>query len=213
MTGTAGERPLRTGVIASGNGTTLQAIIDAQGARSGVYSVELVLTDRKNAFARERALRAGIPAAEVLTDSSLSREERRKVVSGMVLEYASRNNLDILVLAGSLTIFTDPLITAYSGRIINLHPALLPRFGGPGMYGRHVHEAVLASGETESGCTVHLVDSGCDTGPILLQRRVPVLPGDTPDTLAARVHEAEHTAIIDGIVELSKQFRNRTILF
>jgi phosphoribosylglycinamide formyltransferase-1 len=191
----------------------LQAIIDAQGARSGVYSVELVLTDRKNAFARERALRAGIPAAEVLTDSSLSREERRKVVSGMVLEYASRNNLDILVLAGSLTIFTDPLITAYSGRIINLHPALLPRFGGPGMYGRHVHEAVLASGETESGCTVHLVDSGCDTGPILLQRRVPVLPGDTPDTLAARVHEAEHTAIIDGIVELSKQFRNRTILF
>ena len=85
-----------------------------------------------------------------------------------------------------------------------MHPALLPKFGGVGMWGHNVHEAVLAAGETESGCTVHLVDSGCDTGKILLQRKVPVLPGDTPDSLYARIAPVEHEAMVEGLKELCK---------
>jgi phosphoribosylglycinamide formyltransferase-1 len=90
------------------------------------------------------------------------------------------------------------LLEHYAGRIVNLHPALLPKFGGEGMWGRHVHEAVLASNETESGCTVHLVDAGCDTGTILVQKRVPVIADDTPDTLYARIAPEEHSAIVEG---------------
>ena len=104
------------------------------------------------------------------------------------------------MLAGFLSILRGPLIAAYAGKIINLHPSLLPKYGGPGMYGERVHRAVLAAGETESGCTVHLVDEGTDTGPILLQRKVPVLPGDDADTLAQRIHAEEHAAIVDAVV-------------
>jgi phosphoribosylglycinamide formyltransferase-1 len=100
------------------------------------------------------------------------------------------------------------VIDEYAGRIVNLHPALLPKFGGKGMWGHHVHEAVLAAGETESGCTIHLVDSGCDTGKILLQKKVPVLPGDTAESLAARISSVEHEAIVEGVVELARQIKD-----
>lgn len=105
-----------------------------------------------------------------------------------------------VVLAGYLMWVDTP--PAYAGRVVNIHPALLPRHGGKGMYGRHVHEAVLAAGETESGCTVHLVDAEYDHGQTLLQRRCPVLPGDTPDTLAARVFEQECIAYPQALREL-----------
>jgi folate-dependent phosphoribosylglycinamide formyltransferase PurN len=103
-----------------------------------------------------------------------------------------RQQADLLVLAGYLKLVPAPVIEAYRGRVINIHPALLPAFGGKGMYGHRVHEAVLASGARESGATVHLVDEAYDRGPVLAQARVPVLPGDTAEQLAARVLEAEH---------------------
>jgi phosphoribosylglycinamide formyltransferase-1 len=108
--------------------------------------------------------------------------------------------IDWVALAGYLKLVRVP--GAYRGRIVNIHPALLPKFGGPGMHGRRVHEAVLASGERESGCTVHLCDDAYDTGAIVLQRRCPVLPGDTPDTLAARVFEKECEAYPEALRRL-----------
>jgi len=108
------------------------------------------------------------------------------------LELLRQRHVDLIVLAGYLKLVPPAVIAAYRDRIINIHPALLPSFGGPGMYGLRVHQAVLASGVKVSGCTVHLVDEEYDRGPILAQSRVPVLPGDTAETLAARVLEAEH---------------------
>jgi phosphoribosylglycinamide formyltransferase-1 len=112
-----------------------------------------------------------------------------------------------VVLAGFLSILAGEFIHAYGGRIINLHPSLLPKCGGPGMYGLRVHRAVLAAGEQESGCTVHLVDAGTDTGPILLQRRVPVLAGDTPERLAERIHREEHSAIVEAAAMMAEKFK------
>ena len=108
---------------------------------------------------------------------------------------ATRSIRDILLFSRNLT------------SAINLHPALLPKFGGEGMWGHHVHEAVLAAGETESGCTIHLVDAGCDTGEILLQKRVPVLPGDTPESLYARIAPQEHLAMVEGVELLAQRLR------
>ena len=106
--------------------------------------------------------------------------------------------IDLIVLAGYLSIFTEEFSAAWRGKMINIHPALLPRFGGKGMYGHHVHEAVIAAGETESGCTVHFVGEGVDKGEIILQARVPVFEGDTAESLAARVLEEEHKALPRG---------------
>ena len=108
------------------------------------------------------------------------------------LDLLRQHQVDLIVLAGYLKLVPPAVIAAYRGRIINIHPALLPSFGGPGMYGLRVHQAVLASGAKVSGCTVHLVDEEYDRGPILAQSRVPVFPGDTAETLATRVLEAEH---------------------
>jgi phosphoribosylglycinamide formyltransferase-1 len=213
--------PMKIAVLVSGGGTNLQALIDAQaesgkhsnddasGARSatdaGRYEIVLVIADRTDAYAVERAKKHGIPAELALPPAGVPRAEARLAVSDRVLALAREYRADALVLAGFLTIMGGDVITEYSGRIINLHPALLPKFGGKGMWGHHVHEAVLAAGESESGCTVHLVDSGCDTGPILLQRKVPVLPLDTPDTLAERIHGEEHRAIVEGVTLLSQR--------
>jgi phosphoribosylglycinamide formyltransferase-1 len=171
----------------------------------GLYEIALVIADRNDTYAIERARKAGIPAVLALPPQGVSREEARLAVSNRVLELAKEYRCDALVLAGFLTILSGPVIDAYANRIVNLHPALLPKFGGKGMWGHHVHEAVLAAGETESGCTIHLVDSGCDTGPILLQKKVPVLPGDSAETLAARISEQEHEAIVEGVSTLARR--------
>jgi phosphoribosylglycinamide formyltransferase-1 len=126
------------------------------------------------------------------------------------LSLAETYHIDLVVLAGFLSILAGKIIEKYSGRIINLHPALLPKFGGDGMYGEKVHRAVLEAGEKESGCTVHLVDAGTDTGPILLQRKVPVLQGDTPDSLAERIHKEEHIAIVEAVrMMVERLMKNR----
>jgi phosphoribosylglycinamide formyltransferase-1 len=109
-----------------------------------------------------------------------------------VLEALERHGTDLVVLAGYMKKLGPATLGRFKGRVLNIHPALLPKFGGPGMYGRRVHEAVLAAGEKESGVSIHIVDADYDTGPVIAQERVPVLPGDTPDSLAARVLEQEH---------------------
>jgi len=168
-------------VCASGGGTNLQSLLDRLG-KEGLAAVVLVLSDRADARALDRARRAGV-AAEVLSQPHDPAEW---------IERLARRDVDLVVLAGYLKLVPAPVITAYAGRIINIHPALLPRFGGRGMYGRRVHEAVLASGDEESGATVHLVDEEFDHGAVLAQVRVPVEPDDTPESLAQRVLEQEH---------------------
>jgi phosphoribosylglycinamide formyltransferase-1 len=168
-------------VAVSGRGSNLEALLRALGPEAPARVV-LVLSNRADAPALERAVARGIPTL-TLRDHTDGREW---------LAALERHRVDLLVLAGYLKLVPAEVIEGYRGRVVNVHPALLPAFGGKGMYGRRVHEAVLASGARESGATVHLVDEVYDRGAILGQARVPVLPGDDPDTLAARVLEVEH---------------------
>ncbi|MDR0447239.1 MAG: phosphoribosylglycinamide formyltransferase [Treponema sp.] len=197
-------------VLVSGNGSNLQALIDAElagrfsvstGGQSGVSgSITAVISDRSGAYALERAGTAGIPALPEEPNIGLSKAEQRNCLSDRLLYRARKHQADIIVMAGFLSILQGEILREYENRIINLHPSLLPKYGGPGMYGSKVHKAVLAAGEKESGCTVHLVDEGTDTGPIILQRKVPVLPEDTAESLAERIHREEHIAIVDAVV-------------
>ena len=138
---------------------------------------------------------------------SATRDEKRLATSDAILELCRKDGIDAIILAGYLSVLGGEILEAYRDRIINLHPALLPKFGGVGMWGHNVHEAVLAAGEKESGCTVHIVDSGCDTGKILVQKKVPVLPGDTPETLYARIAPEEHRAIVEGACILAESVK------
>ena len=191
-------------VLVSGGGTNLQALLDAE--KKGVFGkIVLVVSDRPEAYALERAKTAGVPTVIAALDKNTSREERRQALSDQILRLAETHRIDLIVYAGFMWVLKGKIIETYAGRMINLHPALLPKFGGKGMYGENVHRAVLESGETESGCTVHLVDAGTDTGPILLQRKVPVLPDDTPDSLAERIHKEEHIAIVEAVVMMVKR--------
>lgn len=171
----------RVAVCVSGGGSNLQALLDALQGEAPARVV-LVLSNRPDAGGLERARQAGVPA-EVLSDPADTTDWITRL---------GRRDVDLVVLAGYLKLVPPGVITKYRGQMINIHPALLPAFGGPGMYGRRVHEAVLASGATETGATVHLVDEEFDRGEILAQHRVPVLAGDTPESLAVRVLEAEH---------------------
>ena len=172
---------MRVAVCVSGGGSNLQALLDAlpEGAPARVV---LALSDRGDAGALNRARSAGVPA-EVFSDWRDATEWLTRL---------GRRDVDLVVLAGYLKLVPAPVVAAWRGRILNIHPALLPKHGGAGMYGRRVHAAVLAAGDTESGPTVHLVDEEYDRGPVLAQARVPVIAGDTPESLAARVIEAEH---------------------
>jgi phosphoribosylglycinamide formyltransferase-1 len=195
-------------VLVSGGGTNLQALLDAEkSGKLGNGKIALVVSDRREAYALERATSAGIATIVAEPDKKIPKTERRQKLSDCIFQLANIHSIDLIVLAGFLSILTGKIIEKYSGRIINLHPALLPKFGGDGMYGERVHRAVLDAGETESGCTVHLVDAGTDTGPILLQRTVPVLPGDTADSLAERIHKEEHIAIVEAIRMMVERYK------
>lgn len=193
-----------TAVLVSGNGTNLQALIDNQQNNINCpYRIQTVISDNPDAFALSRAKKAGIKTY-ILEKGGLKGQALRDYRTLQILEILKTEKVDIIVLAGFLTILSGNIVKEYPEKIINIHPALLPDFGGPGMYGHHVHEAVLAAGKKESGCTVHIVDQGCDTGRILLQRKVPVLESDTPDTLADRIHAQEYIAIVQGTELLAK---------
>ena len=172
---------MRVAVAVSGRGSNLQALLDRLTGDAPA-KISLVLSNRADAGAIERARNQGVPTA-VLVNPADGDEWLRHLQSA---------SIDLLVLAGYLKLVPRTVVTGYRGRIINIHPALLPDFGGAGMYGEKVHAAVLASGARESGATVHLVDEEYDRGPILGQARVPVEPGDTADSLAARVLGVEH---------------------
>ena len=204
------SKPINILVLVSGGGTNLQALIDAQAAgefNAGNFAagrivtgkLAAVLSDRSEVYALERAMAAGIQVLVEKPNPGMPKPERRRELSDRILRVCREMEIDLVVYAGFLSILAGSIIEEYSGRMINLHPALLPKFGGEGMYGERVHRAVLAAGETESGCTVHIVDAGTDTGPILLQRRVPVMPGDTPESLAERIHREEHIAIVEAV--------------
>ncbi|WP_407426051.1 phosphoribosylglycinamide formyltransferase [Treponema sp.] len=208
---------MKIAVLVSGGGTNLQALIDYEKSHADCpYHIALVISNTKNAYALERAKNAGIPA-EIRSPFSVlgkenaekaTRDEKRIAISDAILDLCRKYQIEAIVLAGYLSVLGGSIINEYSGKIINLHPALLPKFGGVGMWGHNVHEAVLASGEKESGCTVHLVDSGCDTGKILVQKKVPVLPGDTPESLYERIAPEEHKAMIEGVCILASMNKN-----
>jgi phosphoribosylglycinamide formyltransferase 1 len=176
--------PVRIAVLASGGGTNLQALIDRFHALpSPAARVELVVASRPGIGALDRAEAAGI-ATLVLEPTEAGATPLRDALAAHAIE--------LIVLAGYLRQVPDEVVAQYRRRILNVHPALLPGFGGKGMYGMRVHRAVLDAGVQVTGATVHLVDERYDEGPILAQWPVPVLPGDTPETLAARVLRVEH---------------------
>jgi phosphoribosylglycinamide formyltransferase-1 len=189
--------PLRVAVLASGGGSNLQAILDHFGARGDTRTVDvaLVASNRAGAGALDRARAAGVPAA-VIADAGDGAALARLLES---------HRVECIALAGYLKLVPPEVTARWRGRIVNIHPALLPKFGGAGMYGRRVHEAVLASGDRESGATVHQVDDAYDRGAIISQERVPVEAGDTAESLGARVLAAEHRLYPRTLEALARQ--------
>lgn len=180
-------------VGAKGRGSNLRAIVGACASGEVPAQVVRVVTPDSSSPAAQWALDSGIPAVEVRRTENYTSDLLRAL-----------QGIDIVCLAGYLYLLPPEVLAAHPGRVLNIHPALLPKFGGQGMYGLRVHEAVLASGDAESGCTVHLVTERYDEGEALVQLRCPVLPGDTPETLAARVLQLEHQAYpqaIRGLIE------------
>ena len=169
-------------IFVSGSGTNCENII-RHFTDSKNVKIALVLSNRSDAYALVRAEKYNIPTV-ILPKTDFYKEEQ---LLGLMQTYA----IDFIVLAGFLLMIPDFLIHAYNRRMVNLHPALLPKFGGKGMYGHHVHEAVKAAGETETGMTVHWVSSICDGGEIITQYRTPINPEDTPDDIAAKEHILE----------------------
>ena len=180
-------------VLASGNGSNAENII-RYFKEKGTAAVSLVLSNRREAFALERARRLGVPAVYFPKEEWADGE----AVLAALREY----KVDFVVLAGFLVRVPSNILRAYPSRMVNIHPSLLPKFGGKGMYGDGVHRAVLASGETESGITIHYTNERYDEGAVICQHKCPVLPGDTVETLAARIHVLEYEYYPKAIEQL-----------
>jgi len=190
---------IRIGVLvgAKGRGSNLMAILKAIAAGTLRGQVAVVIGSLKGAPALEAASNAGVETVVVGTANRSDDE-----YGAILLRAITKRDVDLIVLAGYMRRLPDELTSAYAGRIINIHPSLLPAFGGHGMYGRKVHEAVREAGVTESGCTVHVVDNEYDHGPVVAQRRVDVLAKDSVDDIAARVLGAEHSLLVDVIADI-----------
>ena len=195
---------LKIAVMVSGGGTNLQAIIDA-AAEDRIHDVQIVrvISNKKDAYALERAAKAGIGSVVV------SREDYpdRKDFDAALLKALDDSGAELVVLAGFLVVLPAEVTGKYAGRIINIHPSLIPSFCGEGFYGLKVHEEVLKRGVRVTGATVHFVDEGCDTGPIILQKAVYVEKGDTPETLQRRVMEQAEWKILPEAIELIAENR------
>lgn len=190
---------LNIAVLVSGGGTNLQAIIDAiQDGTIHDTRICLVLSNNHGVYALERAKKAGIPAC-VLSPREF---ESREAFNGALLERVQESGADLVVLAGFLCVIPPEMVHAYENRILNIHPSLIPSFCGTGYYGLKVHEAALERGVKVSGATVHIVDSGTDTGPILLQKAVQVQPDDTPKSLQRRIMEEAEWKILPHAIDL-----------
>lgn len=190
---------LRIAVLVSGGGTNLQAIIDA--VENGVITnteIKMVISNNKNAYALERARQHGIEHKVV----SPKDYESREVFNEALLQTLLEAQVDLVVLAGYLVNIPPCVVKEFSHRIINIHPSLIPSFCGKGFYGLHVHEAALERGVKVTGATVHFVDEGTDTGPIILQKAVEVLEGDTPEVLQRRVMEQAEWLILPQAIQM-----------
>jgi phosphoribosylglycinamide formyltransferase-1 len=187
------NRPINLAVLISGSGTTLQNLIDRIGDGSLKARISTVIASRPGIKGVDRAKGAGFPCHVVDRKAAANIGE----FSRRVFDICRAAKAEVIILAGWLCLLEIP--PEFEGRIMNIHPALLPKFGGKGMYGRHVHEAVIAAKCNVSGCTVHFVDGTYDTGPIILQRTCAVLEKDTPEALAARVFEEEKIAYPEAI--------------
>jgi len=184
---------IKLALFASGNGSNVQQITEHFLSRpqSGI-KVDCVIYNRKDAFVSERAKTLGLPAFYVNKEDFMNEQK--------VMDLLKQRGIDYIILAGFLLLVPHYLIQAYPERIINIHPALLPRYGGKGMYGQHVHEAVVANGEQTTGITIHLVDEKFDNGRILFQCQCPITHTDTPDTVASKVHLLEK-ACFPSVIE------------
>jgi phosphoribosylglycinamide formyltransferase-1 len=190
---------LKIGVLASHEGTTLQCILDACAARRVRGMVVAVISNNGNSRALSRAKGAGIPAHHLSSVTHPAAGSLDLAIS----EALTAAQADIVFLAGYLKRLGPATLAAFRGRVLNTHPALLPKFGGQGMFGDHVFEAVLASGESESGVSVHLVDDNYDTGPVVRQVRVPVEATDSVESLKARVRECERDVVVATLAAIA----------
>ncbi|NTU67575.1 MAG: phosphoribosylglycinamide formyltransferase [Chlorobiaceae bacterium] len=188
----------RLAVFCSGTGSNFRALFRAVRERELPAEIVLCLSNRSQCGAFDFAHEQDIPTLHL---SEKQFETFEEFSLAMVAALRERG-IDFVLLAGYMRKVPDAVVEAFSDRIMNIHPALLPKFGGEGMYGIHVHTAVIAAGETESGASVHLVNEEYDKGRIVMQRKVPVLPSDTPESLAARVLECEHSLYPDALEKL-----------
>ena len=190
---------LRVGVLVSGGGTNLQAILDA--VDNGTITnakIEVVISNNAGAYALERAKNHNVAAECVSPKDFETRDEFNEALLAKIDSY----NLDLIVLAGFLVKIPESMIAKYRNKIVNIHPSLIPSFCGVGYYGLKVHEAALARGVKLTGATVHFVDEGMDSGPIILQKAVEVLPGDTPEVLQRRVMEQAEWILLPQAIDM-----------
>lgn len=188
-------------VFASGSGTDFQSVIDGVNTGKIDGKIVLLVASRPDIYAVERAKKNGIEVAVFRKKDYKSAEKMYDALIPVLKE----KGVELIILAGYLTVLTPNIVAAYRDKIINIHPSLIPKYCGDGYYGMRVHEAVIAAGENESGATVHFVDEGTDTGKIIEQRKVPVFSGDTPETLQKRVLEVEHELLPDVVARLCRQ--------
>lgn len=193
------SKPLTLAVLISGSGRSLQNFIDLISKGEVPAKIAVVVSSSPGAKGNERARSAGLPVVVVNRRKFRSDADFSRAVTAAIRPH----DVDYVVLAGFIHLYLFP--DEFREKVLNIHPALLPEFGGRGFYGHHVHEAVLKSGAKESGCTVHFADHQYDHGPVLLQRRVPVLPGDTPESLAERVFLEECVAYPEAIRKLAER--------
>ncbi len=189
---------MKLGFLASHNGSNMQAVIDACKTGRLKASPAVVISNNSDSGALARAEREGIPFTHLSTKTHPDAE----ALDAAILQVLREHEVELVVLAGYMRKVGAQTLRQYNDRIINIHPALLPKFGGQGMFGEHVHRAVLRAGETETGVTIHLVNDEYDRGQILAQRKVAVLPTDTVETLAARVLETEHAFLVETLQKI-----------
>ncbi|MEE9441322.1 MAG: phosphoribosylglycinamide formyltransferase [candidate division Zixibacteria bacterium] len=197
---------VRLAVFVSGGGSNLQSIMDNCSAGNIDAEVVLVLSNKKKAYGLVRASEAGIDTVVYKRKKFSNGNEADEFLLNLLDEY----RIDIIVLAGYLKMIAPPVIDKYRGRIVNIHPGTLPKYGGKGMFGSRVHKAVIEAGEKETAVTIHYVDEIYDHGQIMAERKIPVLPDDTPDELAARVLKVEHELYPEVIKFLVEKYRKES---
>lgn len=192
------DKMIRIALFASGSGTNVENIANYFNGKTTAKPV-CVLCNKPDAFVLERAKRLNLDS---MTFNRADFNDGKRI-----MDYLAKHDIDMIVLAGFLWLVPQYLIDAYPSRIVNIHPALLPKFGGKGMYGMHVHEAVKQSGETETGITIHLIDGNYDKGSTVFQAKVAINPSDSPDDIANKVHALEYKHYPEVIEEIAKKIK------